>query len=1777
MWRATVLILFSLTSVTGYLAPEVIKSVQNLTPRLARLMPRSPMLPQDGNMDLAMQSRAVDTRVQLGIKEGEPIKTLVGTIPVKSDFTYRFNESPQEFTLDPETGQIRTAKVLDREALPSDKFDLVVLSSQPTYPIEVRIHVIDINDNNPEFPEVSIAVSFSESAAAGTKLLLDAATDKDTIDNGVANDYFIVDGNTDSKFRLEVTGNPSGDSSYLHLETTGKLDREQVEFYSLNVCARDRGRPPRLGYLLVNVTLLDVNDNPPIFQQSDYVVALNESAPVGTMVLTVHAFDNDIDDNSKITYYLPERERKFTIDPDTGTIKTAEALNCEQQNCATPRPSGSCPKSCVISVFARDHGSPRQNGRTYVTVNLIDANDHDPEIKFSYFPATANFATVDENAVKDSIVAAVAVIDVDEGLNGETSVKIQSGNELRNFRLEKTQTFDIVKVSGRLDREEIPKYNLTFIAVDKGIPPRSATAYLVINVNDVNDHDPVFHQSEYLAVLSEFSPIGSFVVSISATDADTGLNAKIYYGFDSGNEQSWFTIDQDTGLVTTTAMLDREIQGSIELKVNARDGGPNPRYASTHLRVSVLDENDEAPRFIQSVVKVSLSENTPPYSLVATMGAVDNDQGTNGSVAYSLHPSVLRHYPQTFSLDTLTGQLTTMVFLDREKISNYRILVIARDQGAPSQSSTATVLLSIEDANDNAPIFYPKNYLITMPEMTTAGTLIGKVIAIDADFNENAIIKYSIGSGGEDLFTLDERSGEITMLKSLVDVQKSLFELTISARDNGNKVAKNNAKVEIMRFKDLRTLEFDASNAYTFKISEDCGENADRLKEFGRDIGIVQLTHLSSSEVSFSIVDGDPHENFKIDEHSGLISTVGCLDREEFSYYSLKITAKDGLSRGSILVNVTVLDVNDNAPKFQKGEKSDNIYLKENAAVGQQVCLTRAKDSDAGINARITYILTQNPDELFRVSENSGVIYLAKSIRSPPGTVINLEITAIDSGFPPLSAQHQIKVIVEDVNDHTPIFKSMGYETSLPESMLVNERFFSLKAFDKDLGVNGKILYSITNGNQENCFGIFPDGQLYVKYILDREKQNYYALEVTASDQGTPSRSSTVPVVVYIIDENDNAPEFTNSSFTFYISENEPSNTFVGKLLASDKDVGRNADLTFSLPILQKDFIVDPRNGFITSIRMYDREELIANTGSNYIILEVTVTDNGITPLKDQVKVIIYITDDNDNAPQFQRLPYQVQVSEASIIGTKIFRVYTIDADEGLNGDVYYSIESGNEEDGFFIDKATGQITLAKNLDREILDSYELTVVAHDAGSTSQLSSSATVYINVLDENDNSPIFIDNQMKIAVDETTLINTELLRFRATDNDLGLNSELTFGISAGNRRDVFYIDPANGALYLKKPLDYEDLENYTLNISCIDNGHPKLSSITTLIVYVIDANDNPPVFPNTAIVRQIREGISVRTPVHSVTADDPDSGDNGAVTYTIASQDPDNQRRHFGINPLTGVIHTLLPIDREEIDTFKLVVVATDRAQPPSARLSAEKLVIVIVEDLNDNAPIFVSMSAIILPKKNYLIHNLNKEIPIGRLFARDLDSGTNGLVTYELMRPTVNDSAMFRIHRSTGVISIKVPKNLKTLEKVTFQIGVRATDEAVQTERRSSEAYLTLIVPGEDDNRSVWEHQGSLEGSIHENEPIGISILHVKARARRSDLDIEYYVVNITAGRSGKQVDRLFDVDRKSGLLQTSRSLDRETSIEWYEVEICAIAVSGERPSTTTVKVSFIHS
>ncbi|XP_064481963.1 cadherin-related tumor suppressor-like [Ornithodoros turicata] len=1696
----------------------------------------------------AMRSKEVDTRVLFELQEGKPAGTVVGTIPTRANFTYRFNDNPREFALNGTTGTITTTVEIDRESLSSDRFDLVVLSSQPTYPIEVRVTILDVNDNAPVFPEASIAVSFSESANVGTRVILDTATDGDAGVNDITTDYKIVSGNEDRKFRLVVTTNPSGETPYLHIETTERLDRESKDSYTLNISAQDGGEIPKMGFLQVNVTVLDVNDNPPIFDHSDYFVSINESLPAGTSVLQVRATDSDIGDNARITYFLSDAETEFAIDPQQGVITTSDTLSCRKNNPTPQESPGKGPKSCVFTVFARDHGSPQQNGRAYVTVNLLDANDHDPVIRFRVFTTPDSYATVDENAQNGSVVAAVSVIDYDEGPNGETFVEIRGGNEQNHFRLESTPSFDIVRVNGVLDREQVSRYNLTITATDRGSPPRSSTAFLIIHVNDVNDHEPVFEKTEYSALLSELAPVGTFVASIRATDEDTGVNAHIFYAIASGNDKKWFKIDANTGLVTTVRPLDREEQDFVELKISAKDGGPNPRWAYSFLKIQILDDNDEAPSFSQSTLNVSLSENAQPKSLVTVVSASDNDLGMNGSVVYALDPEVEHIYPNMFDLDSVHGRLMTKVELDREERGSYTIKVVARDQGQPTLSSTVTIQLTILDVNDHKPELYPKQYFVHLEDGSPPASYVATVTATDKDEGRNAAISYNIVSGSEGKFEINETTGVLLTSANLILAHQARYEIVVSATNPGDKESLNQQTALVVVFVRDPTkvipLQFVQRDGYQFVTDE----NASVGREIGR-AALVRSGHVDRAR--FSIIGGDPLGWFRIDPLTGVVVTTAPIDREKRDRLTLDVVANTLAYFVRTSVTVTVTDLNDNAPEFKT--PFQRISLPEGWPIGLELYAAEATDKDDGINSRIEYRLVSNPEEIFAVDKDTGMLKLQKPVRSQAGREFELEITATDLGSPPLSSRQQIVVIVEDENDHTPMFDRVSYETSILELTPVNDRFFSLLASDSDSGENGRVLYDIVEGNDDGKFGIFPDGTMYVRNPLDRESRDFYSLTVTARDNGTKPRSSAVSVVVHVVDENDNSPRFDNATFTFYIAENEPPDSYVGKLSAEDNDRGRNAELTYSISSNQNDFAVDPKTGFLRTLHFFDREKLVEVSGHDYVVLEAVVLDGGITRLRGEAKVIVHVTDVNDSAPKFLRASYKTTVSEAAPQRTHVVRISATDADDGPNGNVIYAIVAGNVDDSFVIDESTGQISLLKSLDREKTSSYELTVLARDTGVDVKHTSTATVNIQVLDENDNAPEFLVRLQKVEIPETTQVGYEIHRFVATDRDLGLNGEVSFAIASGNIKETFKIDSVSGVLFLDRPLDYEQQSSYLLNITASDGGSPRQLRTLPFVIKVLDVNDNPPQFANVAIVRQVEEGIPMNTPVVTVTAVDKDSKLNGKVVYTITNQEPPGS--HFAVRPETGVIYTAANIDREFSDTFRLTVTATDQGFP---KLSSEKTVTIIVEDINDNAPEFVSVDAGVLPEdseKGYIVMSLS---------AADADANTNGLVTYDLLE---GDTSLFSLDRNTGDLYLSRQVGRPA---VTYSLTVQAIDEAVLSHRKSSRTVLTVLGSSKRTQGVPVFSASEYSGAVYENEPASTSVLTVRAQSD-AEAQLEYYLTAVRA--DGAAVGQRFAIHRETGVVSTAAVLDREIDSDVYELEVHVIDTKATSPRTAKTKVT----
>uniref|UniRef100_A0A8C9XZR4 FAT atypical cadherin 4 n=1 Tax=Sander lucioperca TaxID=283035 RepID=A0A8C9XZR4_SANLU len=1198
---------------------------------------------------LSPYSASSQVRQEFQVLEEQPIGTYVGTIETKPSFTYRFSENHKLFAINGTTGVIYTSTVIDREVLQSDVINVVVLSSQPTYPTEVRIVVLDINDNSPVFPDTSIVVSFKEDASSGRQVILDTATDSDIGSNGVDHTtYRIVKGNEQRKFRLDITVNPSGEGAFLHLVSTGGLDREVTPFYQLLVEVEDKGEPKKFGYLQVNVTIQDINDNPPVFDQDQYQTSVFEDAAVGSSILQITASDQDEGANAEIRYFLDEGT-PFQIDPKAGTIIIKEGLDYESK------------KEYSLTIHAVDNGVPSLSGRTEATIKLLDVNDNDPVVKFRYFPTTSKFASVDENAQIGTVVALLTVSDSDSPTaNGNISVSILGGNEQRHFEVHTSPVpnLSLIKVASVLDRERISSYNLTVSVSDNGKPmARSSFASLVIFVNDINDHPPIFQETLYRVDISEDIPKGSYIKGVSATDGDSGQNANLRYSLVSGNALGWFSISENSGLVTSAALLDREIASEIVLNISAKDQGLQPKISYTKLIVNITDVNDQVPTFTQSTYHVSLVEHAPAGTELVVLSASDDDVGANGTIRFSFDAETPDSVQELFRLDAVSGRLSTAVELDREDQASYLLHIQAADAGIPPLHSVGKVNITLRDINDNRPVFYPVQYFANVKENEPSGAYVTTVSATDPDLGRNGTLKYIITAGDASKFLINSITGKVTTIVPLDREEKTAYQLQVTAADGSGLRSHTQAIVTVTVIDTQDNPPVFSQKVYSFVMFENVG--------IGTVIGTVSATTVDlNTNISYLITSGDQRGLFAVNS-AGQITASSQIDREEQGFYQLKVVARAGEITGEAFVNITVKDLNDNAPNFIHAV--EHVSAVENWSTGHVIFQAKASDPDEGTNGMVVYSLKQNPKGLFHIHEKHGLITLTGPLEVTTSSY-DIEVIASDMGVPQHTSSLILIVSVYDVNDNSPVFDQLSYEVIILESEPVNSRFFKVEATDKDSGLNGRLCMTSLVATQFTIDS--SSGQVTLVGKLDYESTSSYSLKIIAVDAGTVPLSSSCMLSISILDENDNSPSFPKSSLSVDVLENMRVGELVASVTATDADSGQNADITYSITATNNHgtFSISPNTGSIFLVKKMDFET------QSFYKLNITAKDNGKPPRSSSIPVVIHVRDFNDNPPIFTPGDIFKSIPENLPLSASVMTITAHDTDADINGELEYSI-----------------------------------------------------------------------------------------------------------------------------------------------------------------------------------------------------------------------------------------------------------------------------------------------------------------------------------------------------------------------------------------------------------------------------------------------------------------------------------------------------------------------
>lgn len=365
--------------------------------------------------------------------------------------------------------------------------------------------------------------------------------------------------------------------------------------------------------------------------------------------------------------------------------------------------------------------------------------------------------------------------------------------------------------------------------------------------------------------------------------------------------------------------------------------------------------------------------------------------------------------------------------------------------------------------------------------------------------------------------------------------------------------------------------------------------------------------------------------------------------------------------------------------------------------------------------------------------------------------------------------------------------------------------------------------------------------------------------------------------------------------FSGSVKENIPAVSNVVQVKASDKDAGLNAVISYSITAgnSMSYFVIDSQTGNINATSSIDFEKTPSFS------LTVSATDSKFDSF---AQVIIEIINENDNKPSFKQANYMASVAENSAALTSVITVAALDVDPF--GQLTYSIESvqpGNHSDAFSVDLATGLITTADVLDREMIDRYVITVRVIDGGEPA-LTGFATVAVNVTDKNDNPPVFNASSLKTVVSEASAISSFVTQISALDADSGSNARISYRISSGNDMSAFVIAPDSGIIRTNAKLDRETVPDYALTCEAIDHGQPQRSSMPIIVhVTVSDVNDNAPIFGQSVYVVNVTEDVTSGTVVKEMHAIDSDAGLNGVVIYSITAGNDDSS---FDIGNGTG---------------------------------------------------------------------------------------------------------------------------------------------------------------------------------------------------------------------------------------------------------------------------------
>lgn len=1517
----------------------------------------------------------------------------------------------------------------------------------------------------PVFGRAIYSASVHESAPPGTPLVRLKLARREGDDVYIE----IVGGNEGGEF----TVNP--DSGMLY--TAVRLDAERRAHYTLTVSAVDQGEAGvrDQSSAKVEVSVIDDNDNDPVFDDDDIEVDLDENGPARTLVARMQAKDADSGENAYVSYSIANLQPvPFEIDHFTGAVYTSRRLDYESMR-----------RNYELRIRAGDWGQPyRRLSEAKLSVRLRDVNDNRPQ--WERISCTGRLS---RTAPPGRHLATLSAIDYDAG--DVVSYRVLAGNDDGCFALDATTGALTLLCDLRQTRADVRVLNVTatdgahfadtasytFLlsaAIDDGVilPLECRDTGVTRRLADLlaaaartnaarhdedppsppgrygqNAHSPEFRDFPLELRVNESVSLGSTLVRLRAEDRDLGYNGLLAFAISGGDTHSAFRVDPDTGELQVVGYLDREREDEYFLNVTVYDRGTPSKSTSRLLPITVLDANDNAPEFEKSVASFVVAENARNGTAVFTARATDRDAGRFGDIVYSLEGDK----DCGLCVDR-GGTLYVCGPLDRERQDTLELRVVAEDGGG--RRGTAAVRVVLDDVNDNAPHFDRDSLTARVRDDVPTGAPVAWLRATDADEGAAGRVRYRLADDEEAALRVEPWSGAV--LATGLSPDRAAYAVRVIAEDCGTPSLSTTATLllELQRVdRNLHSPEFP-SQLESGKVREN--------QPSGTRVLSVSATDRDApgrdSRLHYYIQDGSGIGFFSVND-SGTIHTLAPLDRETTPHFWVTLCAEDhGLvpRHSCIQVYIEVEDVNDMYPWTVQSEYS--VEISEDAPL--ETSVVRLEASDGDVESNITYrIAAGNPGGWFHVHPQKGLLTTTgRMLDRERQAQHSLDLRLTDGR---LASTTRVLVTLTDVNDHAPAFLEHFYSVGLPHANAIdrtdsresdgeNELWdddghkarwssadrdssagdlyvLTVLAIDPDYGDNGTVRYSLAaHGSQDEFWIHSTSGRVYARVAAI--PAGYRELAARACDLGLPPRCSTARVAIRPVA----IPSAVTQPITWTpatpapvtVAELDPPGFLLTVLQPPADAPALYYDIVGGDPA--REFFVGRENGNILLARrlLWERQKLYR--------LNVSVSD-GVRTAYVTIDVNV-INDVNEDGVHFTRDMYQVEIDEDTPVGTVVARVEATAA-----GPVLYGVQNTARSDTegiFTLHARTGDLLLQE---RPSPSEHLMTVWARDAAPRAAL---AFARVRVVARRVDRALWPRRVATVTLPRdappgtlvTTLRPEKARRCVAVGGDAGS----ALAVDDSCTVVVAGLLPARDELSL-----------------LIRADDAAAGPVLALRVLLIAGEGERPIFVSTGRGR-VREGEA------GLAAGTVRATGRSPLHYSLLGPHAD----HFSIHPLTGRLYSSRPLDHETRPLYSLTVRATD-----TEGAETETAVEVEVTDMNEHSPHF---------ERGLFEGRIHEDAAVGQL-VRD-QSGTVPLVLTTVDRDTSRRARSFRISEPeyaaifdvddiTGAVRLLRSLDYEAVTSYTFTVEVR--DAEVPPQWSAAPASVTVEVDDVNDCAPVF--------------------------------------------------------------------------------------------------------